>query len=85
MSGVHPKTIIKDQDVAITNAVARVFPNVIHHYCMWHIQKKIPKYLSHVYNYHGEFINQFYMCINLSLTIDEFKSDWEVIINKFGL
>lgn len=34
MSGVHPKTIIKDQDVAITNAVARVFPNVIHHYCM---------------------------------------------------
>lgn len=43
MSGVCPKTIITDQNAAITNAVAKVFPEVNHHYCMWHILKKVPE------------------------------------------
>ncbi|KAG5051572.1 hypothetical protein JHK87_003770 [Glycine soja] len=86
MSRVHAKIIITDQDVVITNVVARIFSDVIHHYCMCHIQKKKnPEYLSHVYNAHGEFKNQFYKSIHLSLTIDELESNWEAIINKDGL
>jgi hypothetical protein len=46
MCGVCPKTIITDQDAAITNAVARVFPNVNHHCCMWHIEKKSSRVLE---------------------------------------
>ncbi|GAU45911.1 hypothetical protein TSUD_280520 [Trifolium subterraneum] len=50
MDEVSPKTIITDQDAAISNAVAKVFPQVNHHYCMWHIEKKVPQYLNHIYH-----------------------------------
>lgn len=85
MSGISPKTIITDQDVAISNAVAKVFPKVNRHYCMWHIEKKVPEYLNRVYHEHGEFKNQFYKCIHQSTTVEEFDSDWEAMIDKYGL
>ncbi|XP_058752209.1 protein FAR1-RELATED SEQUENCE 5-like [Vicia villosa] len=84
-NGVCPKTIITDQDMAITNAVARVFPKVNHHYCMWHIQKKVPEYLNYIYHEHGEFKNQFHKCIHQSITVEEFDSDWEAMIDKYEL
>ncbi|KAM3252772.1 protein FAR1-RELATED SEQUENCE 5-like [Capsicum annuum] len=34
MFGVVPRTIITDQDAAITNVVAKVFSNSAHHFCM---------------------------------------------------
>lgn len=70
MDGVFPKTIITDQDMAITNAVVRVFPEVNHHYCMWHIQKKVPEHLNYIYHEHREFKNQFHKCIHQSITIE---------------
>ncbi|KAI5439588.1 hypothetical protein KIW84_025106 [Lathyrus oleraceus] len=85
MSGISPKTIITDQDVAISNAIAKVFPKVNHHYCMWHIEKKVPEYLNRVYHEHGEFKNQFYKCIHQSTIVEEFDSDWEAMIDKYGL
>ncbi|XP_019429336.1 PREDICTED: protein FAR1-RELATED SEQUENCE 5-like [Lupinus angustifolius] len=85
MSGVRPKSIITYQDTTITNAVARVFPEVSHHYCMLHIEKKAQEYLSHIYNEHGEFKNQFYRCIHQSVTIEYFESDWEAMIDKYEL
>nr|KYP48767.1 Protein FAR1-RELATED SEQUENCE 5 [Cajanus cajan] len=39
MSKICPKTITINKDV-IGNAIARVFVEVSHHYCMWHIEKK---------------------------------------------
>lgn len=44
----------KNQDAAITDAVVRVFPEVNHHYCMWHIEKKVPIYLSYIDHEHIE-------------------------------
>jgi hypothetical protein len=85
MDGVCPKTIITDQDAAISNAVARVFPQVNHHYCMWHIEKKVPQYLNHIYHEHSEFKSQFYKCIHQSTTIEDFESDWEAMIDKYEL
>lgn len=85
MSGVCPKTIITNQDAAITNAVARVFLDVNHHYCMWHIEKKVPEYLNYIYHEHSEFKNQFHRCIHQSITLEEFESDWEAMMDKYGL
>jgi hypothetical protein len=85
MDGVCPKTIITDQDGSITYAVAKVFPKVNHHYCMWHIQKKVPEYLNHVYHEHSEFKNQFYKCVHLCTTVEEFDSEWEAMIDTYGL
>jgi hypothetical protein len=85
MNGISPKTIITDQDAAISNAVAKVFPKHNHHFCLWHIEKKVPEYLNRVYHEHGEFKNQFYKCIHQSTTVEEFDSDWEAMIDKYGL
>jgi hypothetical protein len=85
MSGVCPKTIITDQDAAITNAVARVFPNVNHHCCMWHIEKKVPEYLNTICHEYSDLKNHFYKCIHQSIIIEDFESDWEAMIDKYGL
>jgi transposase-like protein len=32
-----------DQDKAMKNAIARVFPETRHRYCRWHIMRKLPE------------------------------------------
>jgi len=85
MFGVAPHTIITDQDSAITNAVATVFPNSKHHFCMWHITKKIPEYLSHVYHQYNDFSNKFSWCIHGTTTPKEFEMVWFEIMKMYNL
>ncbi|XP_024627936.2 protein FAR1-RELATED SEQUENCE 5-like [Medicago truncatula] len=85
MDGVSPKTIITDQDTSISNAVAKVFLEVNHHYCMWHIEKKVPEYLNQIYHQHSEFKNQFHKCIHQTITSYDFDSDWGAMIDKYEL
>ncbi|OMO86684.1 hypothetical protein CCACVL1_09531 [Corchorus capsularis] len=85
MCGQHPRTVIADQDAAIANAIERVLPNTVHHYCMWHIEKKAPEYLSHVFHQFDDFKDNFFQCIHYALVPDEFESKWAKIIEKYGL
>ncbi|XP_058070937.1 protein FAR1-RELATED SEQUENCE 5-like [Magnolia sinica] len=48
MLGDPPKAIITDQDPAMTKAIAIVFPNAFHRYCIWHILHKVPEKLGHI-------------------------------------
>jgi hypothetical protein len=41
MSGHKPILIITDQDQVMINAVAEVFEESSHRFCMWHILKKL--------------------------------------------
>ncbi|OMO79265.1 hypothetical protein COLO4_24493 [Corchorus olitorius] len=75
----------EDQDASISNAVAKVLPNSIHHYCMWHIEKKFPENLSHVYHKFDDFKSQFAKCIHNVLLPSEFESEWAAIMEKYGL
>ncbi|KAG6399875.1 hypothetical protein SASPL_141360 [Salvia splendens] len=43
-----PKSIITDQDQALTKALARVLPETVHRYCLWHILNKFPQKISPV-------------------------------------
>jgi len=85
MFGVMPHTIITDQDAAITNAVANVFPNCAHHFCMWHIEKKIPEYLSHVYYDFDDFKTKFSKCLHGTTTPEEFEATWIDIMKNNNL
>ncbi|XP_060202353.1 protein FAR1-RELATED SEQUENCE 5-like, partial [Lycium barbarum] len=85
MFGVAPRTIITDQDRAITNAIAKVFPNSVHHFCMWHIEKKIPEHLSHVYHQFDDFKSKFSWCIHATTTPEEFETTWAEIIKTYNL
>ena len=50
MWGKEPLSIITNQDLAMGAAIAKVFPRTRHHLCLWHIKKKLPKKLSHIYH-----------------------------------
>ncbi|VVA16900.1 PREDICTED: FAR1-RELATED SEQUENCE, partial [Prunus dulcis] len=40
MPGSKPKTIITDQDAAMTRAISIAFPTTFHRLCIWHITSK---------------------------------------------
>ncbi|XP_035551012.1 protein FAR1-RELATED SEQUENCE 5-like [Juglans regia] len=46
MDGKAPNTIITDQYRVMKNAIAIVFPNTRHRYCLWHILRKVPEKLG---------------------------------------
>ncbi|XP_061373455.1 protein FAR1-RELATED SEQUENCE 5-like [Gastrolobium bilobum] len=89
MNGKHLGAIITDQlnlqDKAITNAVSKVFPNSKHRFCMWHIMRKFPEKLSHVYRDHGSFKKEFNDCIYKSNSIQEFEDKWHRLIVEYRL
>ncbi|KAK4426539.1 protein FAR1-RELATED SEQUENCE 8 [Sesamum alatum] len=46
MGSKAPSSIFTDQDQAMANAIAGVFPNARHHLCLWHISKNAPSHLN---------------------------------------
>ncbi|XP_061355363.1 protein FAR1-RELATED SEQUENCE 5-like [Gastrolobium bilobum] len=85
MNGKHPVAIITDQDMAISNAVAKVFPNTKHRFCLWHIMKKFPEKLSHVYHEHASFKKNLNECIWSSKSAEEFEERWQHLLIQYSL
>jgi hypothetical protein len=84
MNGQAPKAIMTDQDKAMKNAIAIVFPGSRHRYCMWHIMKKLPeKFGSHA-NFDGikSAINK---CLYDSQTCEEYEENWKDLLEKYNL
>ena len=71
--------------MSITKAVSKVFPNSKHQFCMWHITKKFPEKLSHVYQQHATFKSDFNNCIHTKKSTQDFEDKWQRILDKFGL
>ena len=70
MGGHHLTSIITDQDGAITGAIAKIFPNTRHHFCLWHIYKNATKNLTHVFKEGSNFAADFSESIFLKGTVD---------------
>jgi hypothetical protein len=85
MSGKHPVSIITDQDLAMKAAIAKVFPHTRHRLCLWHIRKKFPEKLSHIYHKSSAFKRKLKSCIRDSLSIKDFEEDWEHIMVDYNL
>ncbi|XP_042955964.1 protein FAR1-RELATED SEQUENCE 4-like isoform X2 [Carya illinoinensis] len=85
MDGEAPKAIITDQDKAMKNAIALVFPNSRHRFCLWHILKKVPEKLGSHDAYKTGLKSQLLNCIYDPQTIEEFEKCWEVLITTCNL
>ncbi|XP_058105724.1 protein FAR1-RELATED SEQUENCE 5-like [Magnolia sinica] len=85
MNGRHPVSIITDHDKAIRAAVATVFPESHHRFCLRHISRKQNKKLPHVIFEHPHFQGEFLKCVRQTETIDEFESSWEMLLDKYVL
>ncbi|XP_042958127.1 protein FAR-RED IMPAIRED RESPONSE 1-like [Carya illinoinensis] len=85
MDGEAPKAIITDQDRAMKNAIALVFPNTRHRYCLWHILKKVPEKLGSHHAYKTGLKTSLLKCVYDSQTIGEFENSWDVLITTYNL
>ncbi|KAK3188988.1 hypothetical protein Dsin_028549 [Dipteronia sinensis] len=84
MGGHAPNVILTDQDKALKEAIAEVFPDSRHCFCLWHIFSKIPEKLSFVMR-HDNFMTKFNKCIFKSCTNEQFEKRWWKIYDRFNL
>lgn len=85
MNNRAPVSITTDQDRAIQAAVVQAFPRTRHCICKWHILREGQERLAHIYLAHPSFYGELYSCINLSETIEEFETSWNLLLDKYDL
>ncbi|XP_042961356.1 protein FAR1-RELATED SEQUENCE 5-like [Carya illinoinensis] len=84
MNGRAPQAIITDQDKAMQNAIARVFPKSRHRFCLWHIMKKVPEKFG-AYSQYDDIKSQLHRCVYDTLSRDEFNKCWLQLLDNFDL
>ncbi|XP_010249184.1 PREDICTED: protein FAR-RED IMPAIRED RESPONSE 1-like [Nelumbo nucifera] len=85
MGGVTPKIIVTDRDNVLNAAVAEVFPNVCHRFCLGNVLKDISENLDHITKRSENFMEEFKKCIYNSWTEEEFETQWWKMIHAFEL
>ncbi|KAG2670827.1 hypothetical protein I3760_14G105400 [Carya illinoinensis] len=85
MDGISPKAIITDQDRAMKNAIALVFPETRHRFCLWHILKKVPEKLGSYAAYKSGLKTGLMKCVYDTQSIEDFEKCWAEFINTFEL
>ncbi|XP_042947953.1 protein FAR1-RELATED SEQUENCE 6-like [Carya illinoinensis] len=84
MNGRAPHAIITDQDRAMKNAIAIVFPNTRHRYCLWHIMRKLPEKLGSHSAYH-ELKTAIQNAVYDTQSCKEFDEKWGQLMNNYAL
>ncbi|XVF57931.1 hypothetical protein PTKIN_Ptkin07bG0022000 [Pterospermum kingtungense] len=84
MGDQSPKTIMTDQDHAISKAIEEVFPDSCHRLCLWHISKNAPSHLGSL-NTNPEFHVLFHKCMQGCESKIEFEETWTKMINDHNL
>ena len=85
MNGRQPDNIITDQDKAMANAIAAIFPDSWHRNCRWHIMKKANEKLGSFLGRHPGLAEDFNDVVDESMSIDEFEAGWAEMVQKWEL
>jgi hypothetical protein len=85
MDGKKPISVITDQDLAMKAALAKVLPETRHRLCLWHIRKKFPEKLAHVYHKKSIFKRDLKRCIYNSPSIQGFEEEWRRLMSEYNL
>ncbi|KAM7505672.1 hypothetical protein LguiB_004576 [Lonicera macranthoides] len=85
MGGKAPKVILTDQDKAFKEAIAGVFPESRHCFCLWHILSKVQDKLGYVTRRHENFLTKFNKCVLKSGTSEWFEKRWWKMVDRFDL
>ncbi|XP_042983224.1 protein FAR-RED IMPAIRED RESPONSE 1-like [Carya illinoinensis] len=83
--GAASKAIITDQDRAMKNAIAIVFPESRHRFCLWHILKKVLEKFGSYATYRSGLKIELMKCVYNTQTIQEFENCWAGFINTYDL
>ncbi|XP_042978104.1 protein FAR1-RELATED SEQUENCE 4-like isoform X3 [Carya illinoinensis] len=85
MNGRAPKAIITDQDRAMKNAIALVFPGTRHRYCLWHIMRKLPEKLGSHSHFSSGLKSSIQAALYDSHTSTEFEERWGQLLDMYDL
>ncbi|XP_038726036.1 protein FAR1-RELATED SEQUENCE 2 isoform X2 [Tripterygium wilfordii] len=85
VGGRAPKVIITDQDKDLNEAVADIFPDSRHCYCLWHILSKITENFGFTRDQEDCFMENFDKCLYRSLIDEQFEKRWWKMVDKFKL
>ncbi|KAF5474356.1 hypothetical protein F2P56_006261 [Juglans regia] len=85
MNGRAPKAMITDQDRAMKSAIAIVFPETCHRYCLWHIMRKLPEKLGSHAQFNAGLKTDLQTALYDSHTSGEFEESWGQVISKYDL
>ncbi|XP_042969002.1 protein FAR1-RELATED SEQUENCE 5-like [Carya illinoinensis] len=85
MDGNALKAIITDQDKVMKNAIAIVFPNTRHRFCLWHILKKIPEKLGSYGSYKTGMKSALMKCVYDTQCVYEFEKCWDQLLTTYNL
>ncbi|KAM4071404.1 hypothetical protein ACB094_11G060000 [Castanea mollissima] len=80
-----PRVVITDQDKFLKEAVADVFPDTRHCFCLWHILRRIFENLGGIINENEKFMAKFNKCIYRSWAGEQFEKRWWKMVDKFEL
>ncbi|KAJ1418115.1 MULE transposase domain [Sesbania bispinosa] len=80
MKGKFPSAVITDGDVAMKNAIERVFPNAYHRLFAWHLMRNAT---SNIKN--ADFTKGFEDCMLGYYDVGTFRNKWLELVAKFGL
>ncbi|XP_074363991.1 protein FAR1-RELATED SEQUENCE 1-like [Apium graveolens] len=66
--------------------IAKVFPDSVNRYCMWHIMQKFPSKVGPIFCAESGFMDKLNKFVWSShLTVAEFKEGWNAVLKEFGL
>ncbi|XP_057755504.1 protein FAR1-RELATED SEQUENCE 5-like [Arachis stenosperma] len=82
--GNAPKGILTDQCALMQRAIEACMPTTVHHWCIWHIMKKIPSKLNG-YTGHLEIEQEMSHVVWNSHTKESFDRNWNDFLMKYGL
>ncbi|XP_075103764.1 protein FAR1-RELATED SEQUENCE 5-like [Nicotiana tabacum] len=85
MSGKNPKTILIDQDVAMSKAISFVMTEVYHMLCVWHMEQNVAKHLNQIYKRYASFHGDFGKCIYEYEDEAEFMDAWNIMLDEYNL
>jgi hypothetical protein len=85
MGKVAPRLIITDEDASMKAAIAQIFPNTVHRFCMWHIMDKVPEKVGPSIREDEEFWDRLHKCVWGSDDPNDFVSQWNSIMADYGL
>ncbi|KAF5449786.1 hypothetical protein F2P56_030198 [Juglans regia] len=80
-----PRAITTDQDRAVKNAIAIVFPESRHRFCLWQILKKVPEKLSSHASYKNGMKTELMKSVYDTQSVEEFEESWDQLITTYNL
>lgn len=80
MKGNTPSCVITDGDIAMKNAIRKVFPNAHHRLCAWHLLRNATINVNIL-----GFLPKLKRCMLGDYDVIEFENLWGEMVAEFGL